>query len=390
MISAAFTVNSASNPAAHSVSYGSTVNLQLLSVSGATSIVWEMMACSDADESLPSITISGTPQGRLASFVMPADSSDGYGRTFLVRCTVSTELLGSSGGRQTVQEYAVIGAPNARGIIPIAPGEENYRHGTHGWAPEVNIALANTAGPGGGSGSGAGGVPQAKFVMTSNDALTGLGARDGYTPTDGGIGLFVGQTTKSQNGYWEMHSGAATRPAYFDSDADVALLVGAIVPIQSGTLGTGTNWYLSTGSTLAGSKTYLQALGNPDIVYGANGGIVELGSEEGTSLTRSRIGTRVRKEVSTTIASGGTATIWTWDGNALGFQSGDPEIFAPNVIAKWASDSKVLWCSRCLVSLNGTPPTIIGKRAQVGEEGSGGTLGWLVLDWSLSHSSENK
>jgi hypothetical protein len=145
MISAAFTVNGASNPAAHSVSYGSTVNLVLQSYSGATSIVWTIIGCSDPDETLPTITASGAPSGQTASFVMPADSGDDLGRAFLVKCEVSSEIIGSSGVRESSTEYAVIGAPNIQGIIPIAPGEENYRHGTHGWGPEINIALANSA-----------------------------------------------------------------------------------------------------------------------------------------------------------------------------------------------------------------------------------------------------
>ncbi len=146
MISAAFTVNSATNPAAHSVSYGSTVNLSLLSYTGVTSIVWRILSCSDVDEPIPTITTSGTPPGVNASFVMPADPGDDYGRTFLISCTVSTNVIGYNGGIQSVTEYGVVGVPNVRDIIPIAPGEENYRHGTHGYAPEINMALSSGSG----------------------------------------------------------------------------------------------------------------------------------------------------------------------------------------------------------------------------------------------------
>ncbi len=45
-ISAAFTVNGASNPAEHVATYGSTVNLALTSTTGAGIILWEILACS--------------------------------------------------------------------------------------------------------------------------------------------------------------------------------------------------------------------------------------------------------------------------------------------------------------------------------------------------------
>lgn len=183
MINAAFTVNGASNPAAHSVSYESTVNLELLSYTGVTSIVWEIMACSDADEPIPSITISGTPPGRTASFVMPVDSTDSLGRAFLVRCTVSSELIGSSGSRETSVQYAVIGALNSRSILPIVPGEENYRNGTHGWAPEINIALNNTASGGGGGGDVIG------PVSSVNNNIVVFNGTGGDSIKDGGIGV---------------------------------------------------------------------------------------------------------------------------------------------------------------------------------------------------------
>lgn len=147
-ISAEFTVNGNANPAAHSVSYGSTVNLELLSYVGSTSIVWSIESCSDISEPIPTITRSGTPEGRFASFVMPADSGDGYGRSFLIKCTVSSEIIDADGVRLTSVKYGVVGAQNIRGILPISPGEENYRHGTHGWGPEVNIALKNTSSSG--------------------------------------------------------------------------------------------------------------------------------------------------------------------------------------------------------------------------------------------------
>lgn len=153
-LSAAFTVEGIANPAAHHVAFGSTVDLALTSTDGATSIIWEIMACSESSEPIPTLTTAGSPSGATASFVFPADSGDTLGRTFLVRCTVSNQIRGSNGAYESAIEYAVIGAENSQGELPIVPGEKNYRHGTHGWAPEINRALNNSGGGGGGSGGG--------------------------------------------------------------------------------------------------------------------------------------------------------------------------------------------------------------------------------------------
>lgn len=153
-LSAAYTVEGSSNPARHEVSYASVVDLALTSTTGATSIVWEIMACSDPLEPIPAISLSGSPSGSLASFTMPADSGDTLGRTFLVRCTVSSQVRGANGAYESAVEYAVVGAVNSQGRLPIVPGEENYRHATHGWSPEINEILNGAGGGGGGGGGG--------------------------------------------------------------------------------------------------------------------------------------------------------------------------------------------------------------------------------------------
>ncbi len=139
-LSASFTVNGVANPAAHSAAYASTVALALDSTTGAGTILWQVIACSKSGASLPSITRAGTPNGATASFVLPSDPGDGLGRSYLVKCSVADS-------RTTVVEYAVVGAVNAAGILPIVPGEENARDATHGWSQTVNQALASTATP---------------------------------------------------------------------------------------------------------------------------------------------------------------------------------------------------------------------------------------------------
>lgn len=171
-LSAAFTVEGNANPARHQVAYGSTVDLALLDTDGASSIVWSIMGCSDDSEPIPTITPSGNPSGKTASFVMPMDSGDTLGRTFLVRCIVSNQVRGADGAYEQDISYGVVGAVNSQGRLPIVPGEKNYRNATHGWAPEIN-ELLNASGGGGGGGSGGGWTDDGSIVRltTSGDAV---------------------------------------------------------------------------------------------------------------------------------------------------------------------------------------------------------------------------
>jgi hypothetical protein len=111
---------------------------------------------------------------------------------------------------------------------------------------------------GGGGGSGTA-IPAVDFVLTSNDSLSGLAARDGFTPIDGSRALATGQTTLSQNGLWLVQSGAWTRPTDYNSDAQVAAAIGATVYVKSGTLGGDSSFYQKSGTTLAGSKVFAKS-----------------------------------------------------------------------------------------------------------------------------------
>ena len=57
------------------------------------------------------------------------------------------------------------------------------------------------------------------FATTINDSLSGLAARDGYTPTAGDIALVKNQTNSANNGFWVTTSGAWTR-AYFNTSTN--------------------------------------------------------------------------------------------------------------------------------------------------------------------------
>ena len=117
---------------------------------------------------------------------------------------------------------------------------------------------------GGGAGSSAGTIQPVDIVLTSNDSLSGLTARDGVTPVAGTRVLATAQTTASQNGVYSAASGAWTRTA--DCDADGDLRIGQQIRVKSGTLGAGTIWELSAGTTIAGSKTYAKLTNAADKV----------------------------------------------------------------------------------------------------------------------------
>ena len=57
-------------------------------------------------------------------------------------------------------------------------------------------------------------LPPVDFSMVANDSLTGLAARNGYTPFAGNVALAMAQTNKGNNGFWITAAGAWTRAFY--------------------------------------------------------------------------------------------------------------------------------------------------------------------------------
>ncbi len=133
-ISAAFTVNGAANPAAHTAAYGSTVTLQLSSVSGVQSVTFSIVGVSKSGMSIPAITAGGIPSGATSTFVLPTDPGDGQGRAYRVKCVVRN-------GYESDTRYAVVGAANAVGILPLVAGEELDRSASVGWVDGINEAF---------------------------------------------------------------------------------------------------------------------------------------------------------------------------------------------------------------------------------------------------------
>lgn len=136
-LSAAYTVNGDPNPAAHAVAGSSTVNLALLSTSGVSLIEWSIVATSDPDATIPTITLAGSPLGATASFTQGGSSGSGVdiGVGYLIKCRVSNT------NGESAEEYSIVGVVGYTGIIPLVPGEELARHGTHGWGPDAMLAM---------------------------------------------------------------------------------------------------------------------------------------------------------------------------------------------------------------------------------------------------------
>ncbi len=137
-ISAAFTIEGASNPAAHAVAYGTTVDLAIVSSAGLDSVEFSIIGASKSGTTFPTLTEAGSPLGSTASFAMPSDPGDGLGRSFLIKCVARSQY-------ETAVSYGVVGAVNTDGILPVAVGEELTRDTTYGWIDVLNAAAAPSA-----------------------------------------------------------------------------------------------------------------------------------------------------------------------------------------------------------------------------------------------------
>ncbi|TAN49033.1 MAG: head decoration protein [Methylococcaceae bacterium] len=91
-------------------------------------------------------------------------------------------------------------------------------------------------------------------VATSNIALTGLFAINGYTPSAGDAIAVVGQTDPTENGPWVAAAGAWTRAAWADSSAE--LTTNFVMPIDQGDHA-GKVWRLTTTGPITVGTTAL-------------------------------------------------------------------------------------------------------------------------------------
>ncbi len=269
MASPNFTINGSACPPEKAVAYGATVTLALLSTSGVNTIAWSIVGTDSADTAIPAITPGGSPLGATATLTMVSDPGTGLGASLLVRCLVNGGRDAAGQIDESLSKTALVGVPNTAGIIPFSVGEEFERDSTHGWTPSLNQALAAVGSPGPPGPAGAS-IPAPALVATSNIALTGVVTVDTVATnalSAGSYVLPVAQTNPVENGPWVVNnSGAWARPTWYDSNAEVAALLGIVLGAAvGGATGVGSVWFQSSGTTTAGAKTWTK-LSTPSLV----------------------------------------------------------------------------------------------------------------------------
>lgn len=117
-----------------------------------------------------------------------------------------------------------------------------------------------------------------RIVLSTNDTLTGLAARDGVTPVAGDRALARAQTTASQNGVYVAAAGAWTRAT--DADQNAELTPGAFWFVEEGTTGSKTQWRIeNTGTIVVGATAITINQFGAGQVYTASLGVQLVGSD---------------------------------------------------------------------------------------------------------------
>lgn len=188
---------------------------------------------------------------------------------------------------QLIDESTALSILSPTGLSDVGAFESNQFNQT--WLVPVQASLravdnASTAV------SGATAKPAAKLLGASNVTLSNEQTIDGVLTTASRV-LLIAQSISSQNGLWVTAAGSWTRPTDFSADAQV--IVGQTIFVTSGSLNSGTNWQLTSGSTIAGAKTFAQLVGGSsssilqpvDAVTTTNNGLSGTTSIDGVTLT---------------------------------------------------------------------------------------------------------
>lgn len=120
--------------------------------------------------------------------------------------------------------------------------------------------------------------PSVRIVLSANDTLSGLAARDGVTPVAGDRVLARAQTTGSQNGVYVAAAGAWARAT--DADQSAELTPGAFWFVEEGTAGAKTQWRIeNTGTIVVGTTSITINQFGAGAVYTASLGVQLVGSD---------------------------------------------------------------------------------------------------------------
>lgn len=109
------------------------IDARLTDVAGLSSIEWDIFGTHDPGASAPALTLSGNPQGEIASFTLAAGNGQAYG----LRCRVRH----TTGLYETVTTAVYV--LYANGEAPVFVGETLERESTHGRTETVNDLIAN-------------------------------------------------------------------------------------------------------------------------------------------------------------------------------------------------------------------------------------------------------
>lgn len=195
---------------AQNAAAGATVKCRLNSVVGVDSISWRIFGTSGV--STPAITLSGAPNGQIATFTLPVTTGTSFG----IECKVNGGTGTDFGDTKTSAVYVLAGD----GIRPFFIGETYESDATFGVVPRVNDMRALL-----GVSTGAIKVRAISTANVANLAAFNVSTNtDGVTLVGGDIVLLTAQTTAAQNGPYvvgtvSMGTAALTRPVWFATSA---------------------------------------------------------------------------------------------------------------------------------------------------------------------------
>jgi hypothetical protein len=189
---------------------GATVRCRLLSVAGVSpgKIRWTCEGTNNSNVAKPTISLSGSPNGQIASFTIPSGTNQAY----IIQCEVNggPDVNGSAATRARGKFYV----QNDAGREPIAYFETTESNATHGTFELIDL-LNNTAGSGAADAAAGIGTPLSPGVLrgiVGSDALKALHVGGFWSLADSGGGSFYWDATDTT----DDDLGTTVRPTAVD------------------------------------------------------------------------------------------------------------------------------------------------------------------------------
>jgi hypothetical protein len=173
---------------------GATVRCRLLSVAGVTpgKIRWSIEGTNNDGVARPTITPTGTPNGQIVSFVIPAGENQAY----IVQCEVNggPDFNGDMATRARGKFYVL----NVAGRQPIAYFETTEANATHGTFQLID-EISNTAGAGAVAAAGIGTIASPGILrgISGSASVKALHVGGFWSLADAGGGSFYWDATST-------------------------------------------------------------------------------------------------------------------------------------------------------------------------------------------------